>query len=161
MPLTSSGRVYSCPCCGLGIPFAFEEKQLLTLQPPTAQYSTARGADTPITRVTRKFRVCRQCGYIVDLPSEDENNKWAALNAARLKASPALSPDTPRPFAIRPPMRLDATKPEPLLQAGPTSTNGISPVVADDEVEFIELSDLPDPETPPSAAGTKAATKTR
>ena len=89
MALTSNGRIYSCPCCGFGISFAFEERTLLQLQPASLTPGINSSA-IPLTRLSKKYRTCRQCGFIPDLPIEDDNNRWATLNAARLKSFPAL-----------------------------------------------------------------------
>lgn len=139
MALTSQGRVFSCPCCGLGISFAFQEVQLLTLQPASVFVGTP--ADSmPITRVTRKMRVCRQCSYILDLPAEDDNNRWAALNAARIKASTSL----PAPFQpVTPPVPekdINPVAPTPVeLNSSTEEEETIDSLTITDELE----SDIP------------------
>lgn len=157
MSLTSSGRTYVCPCCGFGIPFSFQETTLLTLQ-PSSPVQSARGANIPLTRMSHKYRICRQCGFIPDLPSDDENNKWAALNATRLKEiSTLLFRD--RVSVDSTDIRTQPSVKEP-LQNAVTAANGVTPVVTDDEiVTLLELSDELDSETPPSAAGIRAAAR--
>lgn len=142
MALTSQGRVFSCPCCGLGISFAFQEVQLLTLQPASVFINTY--ADSmPITRVTRKMRVCRQCGFIIDLPMEDDNNRWAALNAARIKANTSLlAPSQPVTSPI-------PEKDTNVVAATPVELN--SSTEEEETIDSLTITDELDPEIPVSA----------
>ena len=159
MALTSVGRIYVCPCCGFGIPFSFEEKTLLSLQPGSIVQST-RGSDIPLTRSSHKYRVCRQCGFIPDLPADDENNKWAMLNALRIKftSTPLKTSQSPdKGVHVNP---TDDAPVKELLHHVVAVTNEVPPTLTDDDsIALLELSDDLDAEVPPSAAGVKAAAR--
>lgn len=151
MALTGGGRIYSCPYCGLGISFAFMEANLLTLQ-PVAVSLPSKGLEVPLTRLSRRLRMCRQCGYLPDLPEDDENNRWAKLNAARVKASPALPTESQSKLSVDTTGSLTVTAPVTV----PVTPSPPAVVSTEDEaIDSLKLTDEPE-EDAKSPVKTKA-----
>jgi ferredoxin len=157
MPLTSGGRIYACPCCALAMEYGFKEETLLTLNPGQTQAVT-NGNIPALTRTSRKVRVCRQCGYCLDIADDHEANKWAKMNAARLKTlGPIISSSVPvesqclERVPVNPSKSTSQFDPNAPLQIAATAANG-APTSVPDDVDLSLMSDVDDDETvPPSA----------